>query len=65
MENKLISYADDCTLLLVVPSTFIRVTVAESLDCDIGKASEWCDLLGMKLDASKTKIIIVFRSHNE
>ena len=39
-----------------------RVTVAETLCLDIGMVSEWCDLWGMKLNASKTKIIIVPRS---
>ena len=27
------------------------------------KASEWCDLWGMKLNANKTKTMIVSRSH--
>ena len=30
-ENKLIGYADDSTLIAVVPSPGVRVTVAESL----------------------------------
>ena len=29
---------------------------------DLGSVSEWCDLWGMKLNASKTKTIIVSRS---
>ena len=29
LENKLISYANDCTLMAVVPSPRVRVTVAE------------------------------------
>ena len=29
---------------------------------DLGKVSEWCDLWGMKLNASKTKTMIVSRS---
>ena len=62
MENKLISYADDSTLMAVVPSPGDRVAVAESLIRDLGMVSEWCDLWGMKLNASKTKTIIVSRS---
>ena len=31
LENKLIGYADDSTLIGVVPSPGVRVTVAESL----------------------------------
>ena len=44
LENKLICYADDSTFMTVVPSLGIRVTVAESLICDLGRVSKWCDL---------------------
>ena len=40
LENKLIGYADDSTLMAVVPSRGVRVTVAESLIRDLGKVSE-------------------------
>ena len=50
------------TLMAVVPSPGVRVTVAESLIRDLGWVSEWCDLLGMKFNASKTKTMIVSRS---
>ena len=62
LENKLIGYADESTLLAVVPSPGVRVAVAESLIRDLGRVSEWCDLWGMKLNASKTKTMIVTRS---
>ena len=62
LENKLIGYADDSTLMAVVPSPGIRVAVAESLIHDLGRVSEWCDLWGMKLNARKTKTMIVLRS---
>ena len=64
MENKLIGYryADDSTLMAVVPSPGIRLAVAESLIRDLGRVSVWCDLWGMKLNASKTKTMIVSRS---
>ena len=62
LENKLIGYADDSTLTAVVPSPGVRVTVAESLSRDLVKVSEWCDLWGMKLNASKTKTMIFSRS---
>ena len=62
MENKLIGYADDFTFIAVVPSPWLRVAVAESLSHDLVKVSEWCDLWGMKLNASKTKTMIVSRS---
>ena len=35
LENKLIGYADDSTLIAVVPSSGVRVAVAESLICDL------------------------------
>ena len=59
LENMLIGYADDSTLMDVVPSIGVGVTVAESLIRDLGRVSEWCDLWGMKLNASKTKTIII------
>ena len=52
LENKLIGYADDSTLMAVVPSPGVRVAVAESLIRDLDRVSEWCDLWGMKLNAS-------------
>ena len=61
LENKLIGYADDSTLIAVVPFPGVRVAVAESLIHDLGRVSEWCNLLGMKLNASKTKTMIVSR----
>ena len=62
LENNLIGYADDSTLMAVVPSPGVRVAVAESLIRDLGRVSEWCDLWGMKLNASKTKTMILSRS---
>ena len=62
LENELIGYADEPTLMAVVPSPGVRVTVAESLSSDLVKVSEWCDLYGMKLNASKTKTMIVSMS---
>ena len=62
LENKLIGYADDSTLMAVVPSAGVRVAVAESLIRDHGKVREWCDLWGMKLNASQTKTMIVSRT---
>ena len=48
--------------MAVVPSPGIRVTVAEYLNSDLSKVSEWCDLSVMKLNSSKTKMMIVSRS---
>ena len=62
LENKLIVYDDDSTLMAVVPSPGVKVAVAESLIRDLGRVSELCDLWGIKLNASKTKTMIVSRS---
>ena len=62
LENKLILYADDSTLMAVVPSPGVRVAVTQYLNRDLGRVSEWCNLWGMKLNASKTKTMIVSRS---
>ena len=40
-----------------MPSPCIRVTVAESLSRDLVKVSEWCELWGMKLNASKSMLV--------
>ena len=44
LENKLIGYADDSTLIAVLTSPGVRVTVAEFLNSDPVKVSEFCDL---------------------
>ena len=57
----MIGYADDSTLMAVVPSPGVRVAVTESLIRDIGRVCKWCDLWGMKFNASKNKTMIVSR----
>ena len=42
-----------------MPSPGVRVTVAESLICDLGRVSEWCDHWGMKSNVSKIMTMIV------
>ena len=54
---------DASTFMSVVPSPGIRVAIAEFLNCDLGRVSEWCDLWGMKLNVNKTKTMIVSGSH--
>ena len=48
--------------MAVGPSPGVRVTVAETLIPDLDRVREWRDLYGMKLNASKTKTMIVSRS---
>ena len=62
MENKLYGYADDSTLVAVVPSPGERVAVSESMNRDLKTVSVWCDLFRMKLNERKTKTMIVSRS---
>ena len=50
------------TLMAIVPSPGVRVAVAEFLIRDLSRVSEWCYLWVMKLNASKTKTMIVSRS---
>ena len=59
MENKIYCYATNPTLVAVVPSPGERVAVAESLNRDLNR-SLW--LWEMKVNASKTKTVIVSRS---
>ena len=61
LENKLICYVEDPTLLSV-GGPGASITVSESLNCELGKVGEWCDRWGMKLNSSKTKVMIVSRS---
>ena len=59
VENKLYGYADDSTLVAVVPSHGEWVAVSESMNRDLNRVSVWCNLWGTKLNASKTKTMIV------
>ena len=59
--NKVVGYPDDSTFIAVVPSPGFSVEDAESVNHDLGKVSEWCDICGKKLNASKNKTMIVFR----
>ena len=60
LENKLYGYAYDSTLVAVEPSPSKRLAVTETLNRDLKRVSMWCDLWGMKLNANKTKTMIVY-----
>ena len=62
LENMLVSYADDATLLAHIPSPNMRSDVTESLNSDLNKISTWYNLWGMKLNPNKTQSLIVSRS---
>ena len=44
LENKDIGHVDDSTLIAVVPSSVVRVAIAESPNHFVGQISYWCDL---------------------
>ena len=48
--------------LRYVPSPGERVAVSESVNSDLNRVTVWCNLWGMKLNASETKTMIVSRS---
>ena len=48
--------------MAVVLSPGERVAVSESMNRDLNMVSVWCNLWGMKQNASKTKTMIVSRS---
>ena len=62
LENMLVSYADDATLLARIPSPNMRSDVTESLNRDLSKICTWCNLWGMRLNPNKTQSMIVSRS---
>ena len=62
LENILVSYADDATLLACTPSPNMRSDVTEFLNRDLSKICTWCNLWGMRLNPNKTQSMIVSRS---
>ena len=62
VENMLYGYAGDSTLVAIVPSPGERVAVSEYMNRDLNRVSVWCNLWGMKLNASKAKTMIGSRS---
>ena len=65
LENKIVQYADDTTLVAVVRSPEMRSEVASSLNRDLERISQWCSRWGMKLNSSKTKTLLVSRSRTD
>ena len=59
LENVLVSYTDDATLLACILSPNMRSDVTESLNRDLSKISAWCSLWGMRLNPKKTQSMIV------
>ena len=62
LENMLVSYADNATLLARIPAPNMRSDATESLNRDLNKISTWCNLWGMRLNPNKAQSMIVSRS---
>ena len=62
VDNNFIAYADDSTLVDVVPSPADRVSVSASLNRDLEKIGNWCCAWGMKVNSLKTKTMVISRS---
>ena len=61
VDNLLVGYADDATLISVAQRPANRVSVSNSPQCDIDKISNWCTMWGMCLNVGKTKTMTISR----
>ena len=62
LQNELVGYADDSTLLCRVPHPRDRSSVAALLNDDLAVISDWCSRWGMLVNPSKTRGMLIFRS---
>ena len=62
VENTFVGYADDSTLLAIIPSPKERVEVARSLIRDLVRLHAWCEVWCMSMNLSKTKAMLISRS---
>ena len=62
VSNHLVGYADDTTLYAVIPNASKRPDVTASLNRDLESIDNWCCQWQMKLNATKTKTLLVSRS---
>ena len=59
LENQLYGYADDSTLVAVLPFPGERVAVTVSMNRDLNRDGMWYDQWGINFNASKTKTMII------
>ena len=59
VENTLVTYADDSTLMAVVSSPRDRPRVIASLNRNLALIDGWCRQMGMLVNASKIKALII------
>ena len=62
VENRLYTYADDSTLMAVIPKPADRPVVVASLNKVLARIQEWCNHWCMILNPNKTKALVVSRS---
>ena len=62
LENTLVGYADDSTLISPIPRPADRLSVACSMNRDLDRIRSWCLRWGMVVNPSKTKGLLVSRS---
>ena len=62
LQNVLVGYADDSTLLSRIPHSHDRSSVAASLNDDLAVISDWCSRWGMLVNLSKTRGMLIFCS---
>ena len=59
LQNELVDYADDSTLLCRIPHPRDRSSVAASLNDDLVVISDWCSRWGMLVNPSKTRGMLI------
>lgn len=62
LNNVLVGYADDSTLVAHVPRPSLRADVVTSLNHDLELIAAWCNRWGMQVNPIKTKALIISRS---
>ena len=62
LQNELVGYADDSTLLCGIPNPRNRSSVAASMNDDLAVISDWCSRWGMLVNPSKTRRMLISRS---
>ena len=62
VQNELVGYANDSTLLCRIPHPRDRSSVAASLNDDLAVISDWCSRWGMLVNPSKTRGMLISRS---
>ena len=62
IQNVLVGYTDDSTLLCRIPHPRDRSSVAASLNDDLAVISDWCSRWGMLVNPSKTRGMLISRS---